>query len=149
MILKRLSIVFFFCLLSFHGNTQDLSLKIDSLKIYHLPLSMRSVLSLSDNDVRNFSETIQNQALLKTELIEDSLTICEFIQTEFSNEANVSDFEYSIDVRIVIDVYLEHGIRLTITMDDKGYYLIENEKIQRSRNRKLITWLQKHIPELK
>ncbi len=110
---------------------------------------MRTVLSLSDEDVRNFSETIQNQELLRTEIIKDSLTINGFIQSEFSNEANISEFECSIDVRIVIDVYLEHGITLTITMDDKGYYLIENENLQRSRNRKLISWLQKYIPESK
>jgi hypothetical protein len=62
---------------------------------------------------------------------------------------NLTKFNSSVDVRIVIDIYLEKGITLSIIMDDKGNYLIGNEKMQRSRNRKLNDWLRKYIPDLR
>lgn len=63
--------------------------------------------------------------------------------------SNLTNFNHSLDARIVIDLYLEKGITLSIVMDDKGYYIIGNEKTQRNRNRKLNDWLRTYIPDLR
>ncbi len=57
--------------------------------------------------------------------------------------------QYSVVARIVIDIFMKKGILLSIVMDDKGYYILGNEKTQRLRDKKLIDWLKKILLILK
>ena len=148
MIGKQIVTIIFFSCFS-QGFTQQLSFKVDSIKIYHLPLSMRTFLALDDYEVRHFKEVINNKSILQTYSISDISELRTFSEVDLMDTFNLTKFNYSVDVRIVIDIYLEKGITLSIIMDDKGYYLIGNEKMQRSRNRKLNDWLRKYIPDLR
>lgn len=131
------------------GVAKQLSLNIDSVKIYHLPLTLKTTLSLSDYDVRNWKEKVMNYEILNTHIITDSAELMALNDSELFSNNNLTDKEYSVDARIVIDIFIEKGIILSIVMDYTGYYVLGNEKSQRSRNRKLINWLNKYIPELK
>ena len=131
------------------GVAQQLSLHIDSVKIYHLPLTLKTTLSLSDYDVRNWKEKVRNYEILKTHIITDSAELTALIDNDILNKINFTDKEYSVDARIVIDVFMENGIVLSVVMDNSGYYTLRNEKAQQSRNRKLINWLNNYIPDLK
>ncbi len=148
MIGKQIVTIIFFSCFS-QGFTQQLSFKVDSIKIYHLPLSMRTSLALDDYEVRHFKEVINNKSILQTHSISDISELRTFSEVDLMDTFNLTKFNSSVDVRIVIDIYLEKGITLSIIMDDKGYYLIGNEKMQRSRNRKLNDWLRKYIPDLR
>lgn len=106
-------------------------------------------MALTDSDVRNWNENIASAQLLKTHVITDSLELQSFAALDILNETSLSEFKYSLDPRIVIDIYLSANIVLTISMADSGYFYLGNEKYQRSRNRKIISWLNKYIPELK
>jgi hypothetical protein len=128
---------------------QDFSLKVDSIKIYHLPLNLRTSLALTDFDVRNWKENVGSTQLLKTHVIADSAELQSFVDLDIVNNSSISEFKYSLDPRIIIDIYLSASIILTISMDDSGYFYLGNEKYQRIRNRKIISWLNKYIPELK
>lgn len=128
---------------------QELSFNIDSIKIYHLPLSMRTYLSLDSYSVRNFSEKINNKSILQIHTITDSTELKRFSELDLKNASNLTNFKYSLDARIVIDVYMEVGIMLCIEMDEKGYYVLGNETVQRSRNRNLNDWLRKYISDLR
>lgn len=146
-ILILILIIFISCFLQ--GFAQQLSFKVDSIKIYHLPLTMRTFLALDDYEVRHFEEAINNKSILQTHNITDTAEVRTFSEVDFMDTSNLTNFKYSVDVRIVIDIYMEKGITLSIIMDDKAYYLIGNEKTQRSRNRKLNDWLRKYIPDLR
>ena len=148
MIGKQIVTIIFFSCFS-QGFTQQLSFNVDSIKIYHLPLSMRTSLVLDDYEVRHFKEVINNKSILKTHSISDISELRTFSEVDLIDTFNLTKFNSSVDVRIVIDIYLEKGITLSIIMDDKGNYLIGNEKMQRSRNRKLNDWLRKYIPDLR
>ena len=135
-------------ILPLSANSQQLTSKIDSIKIYHLPLKLHTTISLDGADaVRDWKEEPMGIKLLNIHVESDSLKLLEFIETDISNPIYKTDFLYSLDIRIVIDVYGESG-KLTIEMSKSGYYKIGNEKEQRSRNPKLIKWLQRYIPDL-
>ncbi len=146
---KHTLILFIFISCLTQGYAQQLSFKVDSIKIYHLPLTMRTFLALDDYEVRHFEEGINEKSILQTHNIIDTSEINSFSEVEFMDTSNLTNFNYSVDARIVIDIYMEKGLALSIVMDDKGYYLIGNEKMQRSRNRKLNDWLRKYIPDLR
>lgn len=129
-------------------RSQQLPIQIDSIIIYHVPLSMKTSLSLSDYDIRNFDQKVFNIDLLEIDIERDSLKIDDFIKSGIFNQENKSKFDFSIDVRIVIDLFMEKVLELTIIMDDKGYYIVGNEKVQRLKNAKLTSWLQNYVPEL-
>jgi hypothetical protein len=110
---------------------------------------MRTSLALDDYEVRHFKEVINNKSILQTHSISEISELRTFSEVDLMDTFNLTKFNSSVDVRIVIDIYLEKGITLSIIMDDKGNYLIGNEKMQRSRNRKLNDWLRKYIPDLR
>jgi hypothetical protein len=147
MIKKLTFIIFISCCLNV--TAQNLTFKIDSIKVYHLPLSMRTFLALNDYDVRHWDQKVMNEEILKIHVIKDSLDIYSFTEITFMDTSNITTYQYSIDARIVIDIFMEKGILLSIVMDDKGYYILGNEKTQRSRNKKLIDWLKKYITDFK
>jgi hypothetical protein len=147
MIKKLTFIIFISCCLNV--TAQNLSFKIDSIKVYHLPLSMRTFIALTDYDVRLWYQKVMNEEILKVHVIKDSLEIYSFSEITFMDISNITSFQYSIDARVVIDIFLEKGILLSIVMDDKGYYILGNETTQGSRNKKLIDWLKKYITDFK
>jgi hypothetical protein len=110
---------------------------------------MRTFIALTDYDVRLWDEKVMNEEILKVHVIKDSLEIYSFSEITFMDTSNITSFQYSIDARVVIDIFLEKGILLSIVMDDKGYYILGNETTQRSRNKKLIDWLKKYITDFK
>jgi hypothetical protein len=110
---------------------------------------MRTFLALTDYDVRHWDQKVMNEEILKVHVIKDSLEIYSFSEITFMDTSNITSFQYSIDARIVIDIFMEKGILLSIVMDDKGYYILGNETTQRSRNKKLIDWLKKYITDFK
>lgn len=147
MIKKLTFIIFISCCLNV--TAQNLSFKIDSIKVYHLPLSMKTFLALTDYDVRHWNQKVMNKEILKVHTIKDSLEIYHFSEITFMDTSNNTSFQHSIDARIVIDIFMEKGVLLSIIMDDKGYYILGNETTQRSRNKKLIDWLKKNISDFK
>lgn len=147
MIKKLTFIIFISCCLNV--TAQNLSFKIDSIKVYHLPLTMKTFLALTDYDVRHWNQKVMNEEILKVHSIKDSLEICHFSEITFMDTSNNTSFQHSIDARIVIDIFMEKGVLLSIIMDDKGYYILGNETTQRSRNKKLIDWLKKNISDFK
>lgn len=146
---KLLIILFIFISCSLQGFAQKISFQVDSIKIYHLPLTLRTFFALSDYDVRNWKEKIMNEDILKIHNVTDSSDISTFTEIELMGSSNITNYNNSIDARIVIDIYLEKGLKLTIVMNDSGYYIIGNEKFKRPRNRKLNDWLRKYIPDLR
>jgi hypothetical protein len=110
---------------------------------------MRTFIALTDYDVRLWDEKVMNEEILKVHVIKDSLEIYSFSEITFMDTSNITSFQYSIDARVVIDIFLEKGILLSIVMDDKGYYILGNETTQGSRNKKLIDWLKKYITDFK
>jgi hypothetical protein len=110
---------------------------------------MRTFIALTDYDVRLWDQKVMNEEILKVHVIKDSLEIYSFSEITFMDTSNITSFQYSIDARVVIDIFLEKGILLSIVMDDKGYYILGNETTQRSRNKKLIDWLKKYITDFK
>jgi hypothetical protein len=110
---------------------------------------MRTFIALTDYDVRLWDQKVMNEEILKVHVIKDSLEIYSFSEITFMDISNITSFQYSIDARVVIDIFLEKGILLSIVMDDKGYYILGNETTQRSRNKKLIDWLKKYITDFK
>jgi len=147
--MKNLLAILSLFLIGFDSVSQEISFKIDSVKIFQLPLSLRTSLSLNDYDVRNWKEKVLGKDIVKTDMISDSLKLEELIVTKFSNAQYQFDSENSIDVRIVLDIYLNTGIIYTIQMDSMGYYLLGPFEVPMKRNRNLINWLNNYIPELK
>jgi len=115
--------------------------------VYHLPLSVRTILALTDYEVRHWDQKVMNKEILKVHVIKDSLEIFSFSEITFMDTSNLTSYQHSVDARIVIDIFMEKGILISIVMDDKGYYILGNEKTQRSRNKKLIDWLKKYITD--
>ena len=66
-------------------NAQDLLLKIDSIKIYHLPLNLRTSLELTDYDIRNWKENKASVQLLKKHVITDSVELQSFVELDLLN----------------------------------------------------------------
>lgn len=120
---------------------------MDSIIVYHLPLSVRTILALTDYEVRHWDQKVMNKEILKVHVIKDSLEIFSFSEITFMDTSNLTSYQHSVDARIVIDIFMEKGILISIVMDDKGYYILGNEKTQRSRNKKLIDWLKKYITD--
>ena len=145
MIKKLKFIIFISCYLNV--TAQNLSFKMDSIIVYHLPLSVRTILALTDYEVRHWDQKVMNKEILKVHVIKDSLEIFSFSEITFMDTSNLTSYQHSVDARIVIDIFMEKGILISIVMDDKGYYILGNEKTQRSRNKKLIDWLKKYITD--
>lgn len=125
------NILFIIFILVFYvqnGYAQKLSFKVDSIKIYNLPLSLHTTISLDDYEVRNWNLKVKNKETLQIKTVSDSLDLKAFAGIQIMDNDNITSFNYSLDVRIVVDVYLEKGILISILMDNKGYYLIGNEK---------------------
>ena len=143
-------IIFIFIKLSCSVNGQQISFTVDSIKVYHLPLSLKTRLALDEYEVRHFKTKLANgNEILKVDYEYDSLRLRDFIYTDFANPVYTTESVSKIDVRIVIEVYVEDVVLLKIEMNDRGVYKLGNQKKQRSGNQKLITWVQTYIPEIK
>ena len=81
MIKKLTFIIFISCCLNV--TAQNLSFKIDSIKVYHLQLSMRTFLALNDYDVRHWDQKVMNEEILNVHVIKDSLDIYYFTEITF------------------------------------------------------------------
>jgi len=97
MIGKQIVTIIFFSCFS-QGFTQQLSFNVDSIKIYHLPLSMRTSLALEDYEVRHFKEVINNKSILKTQSISDISELRTFSEVDLIDTFNLTKFNSSIDV---------------------------------------------------
>lgn len=143
-IITLIFLVFAYC-----TNAQQLALKIDSIVVYSLPMSMRTVISLDENAVRAFDTKIGSREILKVSSVNNKKKLDEFEAVNFANDSLIGDFPFSLDVRLVMDIYLEYNVTISISMDSSGYYRIQNEQYQRSRNSELIEWLKEFAEDLK
>lgn len=137
-----------FILVSFVSCAQEHP-TLDSIRIYNLPLSLHTTLSLATSDVINWKEEVSGQTLLQRETVSDSLLLSQFDATHWDSEANKTSMQHGIDVRVVLELYDASGRKEIIAMDADGYYVKGEETILRSRNRNLIRWLQNYVPDLR
>lgn len=121
------------------GNcfSQTMCFKIDSLKIYYLPWTMRAKIALTEDDVR----TYQKSKFFNIKVIKDSSTINKFCNINFVNNDKISTNK-SLDVRMVIDAYAGKNT-ITINLDSFIFYRYLNQTY--AKNWDLINWLNTYI----
>lgn len=139
--LKSIFLGIFFFIISCSFATDKFE-KIDSLRVYYIPLSTSSRLSLNAQDIRGFNENY-----LKTKLINNANDLNEFhaLYCGLQNDSNRIDLS-AVDARIVIDIYSSGKDSRTITLDKFGRYSIS--KIVYNRLSFLIIWINNFIEEL-
>ena len=130
----------FFCSSDFL-TAQEYCKRVDSIVVYHLPLDLRTRLSLDEVDVRRSDDKVGGNKFFV-----DSSQLISFLKT-LSDNVLFLNSPSSIDVRVVIDVFVEKKVIDTISMDSFGFFIIGRKKFH--RNKKLNEWLEVNIPELK
>ncbi len=120
-------------------KSQSICLDLDSIVVYSLPLNLKTKISLSPYEVRNFD----NQWLQKTTLVEDSVVIgflsCFVNQKELISTDSLS----SIDSRIVFDLYSGGIFILTISVDSVGFYKYLDKVY--SSNKWLLLFIERYV----
>jgi hypothetical protein len=125
--------------------SQNLCLRIDSIKIYSIPWNMRTVVSLEDDGVRNFDDSefknINLNSIKKIKTIKDSSVILEFSKLNLNNpneEITIND----IDARMVVDIFINTKI-FTLSLDGKRVYRYMGKYYIFSRE--LNTWIDSYL----
>jgi hypothetical protein len=119
---------------SFHGNTQILCTKIDSIKLYQIPVNISTVLSLDDFDIKHF-----DSKYLKKNIFKDTVIINEFSDVIDKLQFDNIRTNNNIDVRILIEIYLNNKIYHKIVIDRYGNIMLNNYFIK--RNIRFIDWI--------
>ena len=125
-----------FILLLNNSYSQNICIKIDSIKVYYLPWYLSTRLSLDEYEVRNFKENY-----LKKKVLLDSISIVEFSNINLSNNNLLTDTE-PLDIRMVIDIYFEKQF-ITIGLDRILYCNFLGETY--SRNKDLNNWISRFV----
>lgn len=135
--LKKVIGFMFFLILVHNVNSQNICLKIDSIKLYNVPLNLSTTLSLSAEDVRNFESDF-----IQITMVNDSMSISKFPQTFISGEFKSNNSTH-IDARIVVDLYTNINQIITIMVNKYGFYQVGNQIYY--WNDHLFDWIKSHI----
>lgn len=117
---------------------QDFCMKLDSVVSCHIPLSVRTVLSLDEGALRNFDKNYQNYKVIK-----DSLELIAFSELELFDRKNIVSERNSVDARVVIDLYFSSGAIFTILITSKTYYEFNGTVYY--LNEEIISWVNRNI----
>lgn len=128
----------FVLLMPLKSWSQSQCFKADSIVVNYIPWKLKSRLSLSPNDIRNFEENIVNHS--KKVFTEPSV-LQEFVELPLTSTKVVN--QKDVDVRMVIDVYFEGNFRVTTALNAVGFYNYLDSTY--GRNEDLNQWLKKHV----
>jgi len=131
MILRML--YFFLCmtLCYYKVSSQEVCIEIDSVKCYSVPLDLKTTLSLSEHDIRNFEK---KHLVCSTIKETSSLLYFSNLLHEIMQPSSIIDTG-TIDSRIVIDIFFKQNFNvITLSIDrfggiKSGEYILYNEKI--------------------
>lgn len=128
-----------FLMMSTNTLAQSVCIDVDSIKVYHVPWTLKTTMSWSDYEVRHSPEKI-----LTVSSVSDSSTIESFLESEIL-KSKIATYVKSIDVRMVIDLYAKGEVILSISVDSDKYYSCLG--VFYERNSLLIKWIEKNISQ--
>jgi hypothetical protein len=126
-----------FLFLSSNSHAQSVCIDVDSIKVYHVPWTLHTMISWSDYEVRHSPKQI-----LDISTVTDSSAIESFLASD-PLHSKVATYVKSIDVRMVIDVYAKGAVILSLSVDSSKYYSCLG--VFYERNSLLIKWIEKNI----
>ncbi len=126
-----------FLFLSSNSHAQSVCIDVDSIKVYHVPWTLNTIMSWSDYEVRHSPKQI-----LDISTVTDSSAIESFLATD-ALHSNVATYVKSIDVRMVIDVYAKGAVILSLSVESSKYYSCLG--VFYERNSLLMKWIEKNI----
>ena len=135
--MKKLIILLLFVISSFKGLGQNICLKIDSLKVYYVPLMLKTTLTIGEADLRNF-----DPRFLKIKIITHDSIIKKFSEIELQKLEFLLPKNRDIDCRILIDI---HTGKTYLTLAFNNHLIYSFENLSYSRNKELIKWINEFI----
>jgi hypothetical protein len=135
----KILITIFFSVFYLSFFSQSLSLKIDSICIHQIPLSIETNLSFGAYDVRNFDKKYH-----KLTVLTDKKDLEEFAVIPFQHTSNALSTKVFVDARIVVDIFLETDNIITLAIDNSFHYnLSDNSQVL--SNSELKKWLRQYL----
>lgn len=123
-------LIFTFVTINSKGFSQQLCLEIDSIVISYIPLNISTRLSLSEIDVLNLEEHL----ISKT--VRDSQALSIFSSINLNNSDLLKN---PVDVRLVLDIYLENYTSIRFLMDKNWNFSDHNDR--RFNSDSLSSWI--------
>lgn len=139
--MKKITLFFVFVLSITCAMSQNICLKLDSVKFTYIPFRIKTVYSVEKNEILQ-GRTLNNYRKMK--LITDSqeLSALSSIVLNGSNDRFTKVNEDEIDFRGVLIYYLEGGLTDTLALDKlRGYTKNRNYYKQ---NYKLMLWINEY-----
>jgi len=118
---------------------QENCFHIDSIRVYHIPLNIKTRLSLSSYDVRTFDKSLRKEITIKNDTLIKSFSEINLFEHKFKECPK----ESCIDERAVFDIFYKEGLVFTIGMDSTGYYSVFD--VMYNKNDKLLNWINTFI----
>lgn len=117
--------------------SQTICFDVDSVLVYYVPWDIHPKFSLNENDIKIIDSS--------KKVFRDSVIVNELLKTQFKNEVFKKEDDFSIDVRMLIEIYFQNQY-ITISINDLGCYVFD--KTLYMRNIELVEWINNYITEM-